>query len=298
MGTSTRLRGPRGAPWSAASRVLSVAMARVFQPVEVRVEMPVRRPASSGRSTGADAGGAVAVIASRGEGVDEPSGEGLSAEDIATVGEAYLDALRVALTAEPEEFGLIDTARDAGLRLVETLSRIDDILDFRDLGGESSDQRVEILLTNLVGRIAGSGGTITDAVARQAALECATALLEESPELRAWVERGAIPSGFQLSDELFCLIYRIFFQHLITGFLQTVIAAKIQVIVPALPVLDPSGHIANWIAGKIVDKIPTPCAERARTDNAVSLADVARKLLLVTVQRTLGVPDGGDVSSA
>lgn len=89
------------------------------------------------------------------------------------------------------------------------------------------------------------------------------------------------------------MIYRLFFAEAVTGFLQSVIAAKITLMVPVLPAVDPAGHIADWIAKEITSIIPTPCQERDKHGAGPSLADLGRSLVEEAVERALGIPTDG-----
>src|SRR5262249_35167075 len=96
----------------------------------------------------------------------------------------------------------------------------------------------------------------------------------------------------RIDDNLFCMIYRLFFADAVTGFLQSVIAAKITLMVPALPAVDPAGQITDWIAEQITSAVPTPCQERTEHRSGPSLADLGRSLIKDAVKRALGIPTG------
>lgn len=280
MGTSTRWPGPTGRDWSKATRLLSRATATIDM------------------STSSHSGGPIAETATASTSTDG-SRPGLTQDDVRRVGEAFLDALRADIAAEPDRFGLLLVSQDGGLRLIATLDKISKTArgeDLLPLAG-TPEQRVDLFLVWFVRQVAGGGGTIVDAVGRHAALHCGQVLLDREPRLRTGVESdGQSADGSPIDDDLFCAIYRIFFADLVTDFISSLIASKIQLLVPVLPAIDPTGQIANWVANEIAERVPTPCQEAEGA--GTPLVDVARSLVTTTLQRTLGIPTDDAASAA
>jgi hypothetical protein len=87
----------------------------------------------------------------------------------------------------------------------------------------------------------------------------------------------------------------------VSEFLQSVIAEKVRLVVPVLPVIDPGDHIADWAADKVLSLVPSPCEEAAELveeakfaesvieDPVGSLPDIARRLVPGTVGKVLGL---------
>jgi hypothetical protein len=273
VGTSTRWPGPTGRGWRKAARLFTRATAKI----EMATPSPV--------------GGAVATGAPSSSPAPDGSPPGFSDDDVAQVGEAFLNALRAELTTEPDQFGLLRISQRGGLRLVGTLEMLSTAVRLTDLAQLTGapEQRIDVFLAWFVRHVAGSGGTVVDALARQAALHCGQVLLDRQPPLRAAIEHDASSSdGFAIDDDLFCAIYQIFFADLVTGFIRTLIASKIGLLVPALPAIDPTGQIMKWVANKIAERVPTPCQEGGGTGS--QLVEIARSLVTTALQRTLGIP--------
>ncbi|WAL64724.1 hypothetical protein ORV05_27750 [Amycolatopsis cynarae] len=208
---------------------------------------------------------------------------------------AFLAALESELRADTAAFGLVETGRKVGgglVDVVEALSREGPVA-LGPLAGTTADERAELFVSRFVARTAGQGGVLTDAVARRAAAQAAETLLTKHPVLRHAVETGTDAAATPIEDGLFCEIYRLFFADLVTGFLATVIAGKITLMVPVLPVLDPAGKIVNWLAGKVVEMVPTPCQEKEKRDDGLSVVDLGRELARDAILRAFGI-DGGN----
>src|SRR5206468_777547 len=107
-----------------------------------------------------------------------------------------------------------------------------------------------------------------DAVARDAAVECARRLLED-PQVQAAVQTGA-GGRLPIAGDLFCAVYQLFFARAVRTFLASVIAEKVKLLFPVLRVFDPAGLVADWVANKLLDVLPNPC-ERDQTHSTSSL---------------------------
>lgn len=277
MGTSTKLPGPVGGSWRAARATLTRSL--------IEVERVVTDGTASVRNGEASAGGAAA-------GVPGPA-ERWQAVEAARHGSAFLAALESELRADAAAFGLVETSRQVGAGLINVLEALslDGPVALGPLVGATADERAELFVRRFVARTAGQGGVLTDAVARRAASQSAETLLTAHPVLRHAVETGTDAGGTPIGDGLFCEIYRLFFADLVTGFLTTVIAGKIT-LMQVLPVLDPAGEIANWLAGKVVEMIPTPCHEKEERDDGSSVADLGRELARDAILRAFGIEGG------
>lgn len=235
------------------------------------------------------------IPAQRASGDAEPLHiEGLSPSEVARVGQSYRNALAMELSATPDCLGLRTAVEEAGYRLVNTLEAIDQrglgwLVPFETVPAE---ERTDEFIARFTNQVAHSVGLTVDAVVRQAAADTAYRLLELSPALRHAVETADKRAGW-IDDDLFCMIYRLFFANAVTVFLQSVIAAEITLVMPVLPAVDPAGHIANWIAKQIVSIIPTPCEERNVHTAATSLADLGRSLIKEAVERALDIDTNG-----
>lgn len=210
-------------------------------------------------------------------------------ETVKRPGQALRDALADEVRRDPTSFDLRPTMQAAGLRLVEVMQEL-------RTGGEaalalgedvSPDRRVDVFIAGIVDRVAGTGSLYADALVRQAAVTCAEDLLARDAQLLAAVRTGAV-GALPIAGDLFCSIYQIFFAHTVRTFLQSAIAEKVKVVVPVLPVVDPAGYVADWIAQQIISVLPDPCQHAAHSD-APSLAEVMRNLVNETVDRALGL---------
>ncbi|MFE2640425.1 hypothetical protein ACFXKF_37775 [Streptomyces scopuliridis] len=184
------------------------------------------------------------------------------------------------MRADPAAFGLYDATYAAGERLADVMAT----LAGTGLDGTDFPARFTVL-------IGGEGGTVTDAAIRRAAAEAAQRLMRH-PEAAA---------GGALSGGLLCLLYEWFFAGVVAEFLKAVVAEKVKLVVPVLPVLDPEDHIADWVADHVLKLLPSPCDEAARLvekaetalsvveDPAVTLPEVARALVPRTAGRALGL---------
>ncbi|MFE4873619.1 hypothetical protein [Streptomyces sp. NPDC056682] len=120
----------------------------------------------------------------------------------------------------------------------------------------------------LVRAVGGEGGTIADAAVRRAAAATADRMATQHPEVLAADGKG-------WSGDLLCLIYQWFFADVVAEFLRGVIAEKIKLVVPVLPVADPEDHVADWVASQVLHLVPNPCEEAEHLKNAVEQAEEA-----------------------
>lgn len=266
MGTSTRWPGPSGSGWTAPSRNLTRTLQGVTAPSHDAAVPAPREPDSS----------------------PPPA---LSTDEIGRAGTAFQDALASELTQDPNRFGLIEGIESAGSRLLETLEDLDRRIPIWHAAceGTTVEDRSYEFVTSFADEVAGPLGLQTDAAIRHAATEAAYTILEKDSRVRHTIETGESYDS-RLNGELFCAVYQIFFAKAVAGFLQSVIAAKITLMAPILPVIDPAGHIADWIAEKIMSILPTPCEQEGAQDDETSLAELGRNLLQETVLRALGLP--------
>ncbi|MCG5471440.1 hypothetical protein LADH09A_005433 [Micromonospora sp. LAH09] len=245
MGTSSRLPGPKNAGWTGAKNRLS----RWTPDASSRPDRLV--PADRQRGE---------VIAAR-----------------------YQQALRDALSTDPEAFGIQAAAKQAGERLVELLD---------DLGRAQASPAANLrtqgdadeFVRRFVGHVAGDGQLIVDAAIRRAA--------------RRVAENLAVPGGplseanhpARLTGELFCALYQTFFGEMVGEFVHILIAENVKLAMPALIILDPTDVVADFVAEQVVRVLPSPCAEATRRGpESAPLADVARGLLATTVTAALGL---------
>jgi len=210
-------------------------------------------------------------------------------ETVERPGRALRDALAEEVRRDPDSFELRPAMQAAGLRLVEVVQelRTGGAEGFAPGGGVPPEQRVDVFIAGIAERVAGSGSLYADALVRQAAVACAEDLLARDPQLLSAVRAG-VSGGLPIAGDLFCSVYQIFFAHTVRTFLQSAIAEKVTVVAPVLPVLDPAGYVADWIAQKILSVLPDPC-ERGAADDAPSLAAVMRNLVNESVDRALGL---------
>ncbi|AHH98587.1 hypothetical protein [Kutzneria albida] len=219
---------------------------------------------------------------------------GLAPEEVERLGQAYLTALADDLSADPDRFGLRHSLERAGHALVDLLEAINrhGPAFMAPLVGDTAEERRDAFVAHFTNHVTDSVGLTVDAVVRQVAADTAQTLLDQSPRLRSAVESG-VNSGAVIDNDVFCAIYNFFFADAVTTFLRSVIAAKITLLVPVLPAVDPAGHIAGWIADKLTAVVPTPCQRQGTTTNGSSLADLGRSMVKEAVERVLGLPAGG-----
>jgi hypothetical protein len=262
VGTSSNLPGPRGGVWTGPNQQLGMWMGDL-------------------------------EVAAQGNG--DPSS--FSAEKIILktqdIARRYLGSLDQTLGDEPDAFGIREAMIDAGGRLVDTLDALHTgHADWSPVAGSDPEDQAFSFMKMLVTEVAGRGGLTTDAVIRKAAAICADELLSAPGPLQDSILSGQLTNGSFISGELFCMVYKLFFKESVAGFITTMIAGKIQVAMPLLHVIDPAGEIAHWAGEQVVGHIPDPCEKGATLGEAASLADLARELVIESVDNVLRIkPD-------
>jgi hypothetical protein len=222
--------------------------------------------------------------------------DGAPAAGAAAPAAALRDALHEQVAEDSEAFGLNQAMNDAGQRLIDEVQRLrrDGIPALADAKPAA---RRTVFVAEIVGRVAGRGGTFADAAVRKSAVEVAERLLADDA-VRQAVEPGVI-GGLPISDSLFCAIYRLFFADTVKQFLTTVVAEHVILILtthfPMLPVIDPQGAVGTWLAQNIVAVLPDPCRESGSTGGP-SATELGRSLVKETVDRALGIPADGSGS--
>ncbi|MFJ5673975.1 hypothetical protein [Streptomyces sp. NPDC093097] len=176
----------------------------------------------------------------------------------------YLGALHETLRADQSAFGLYDTACAAGERLVRALGSL-------AVGGAESE---EALVARLVSEVGGNGGTLADAAVRRGAAAAVRDVRERHPELDVAMGTGAAGGGF--ASDILCDLYQVFFAHMAGEFLRSVVAEHINLAVPVLIAIDPEGRIADWVAEKVVELVPSPCEESAGATDLAQAVDTAQ----------------------
>lgn len=280
MGTSRRWPGPSGGSWTQVNGRLTQSL-NELQKHPGSIRLLAARPGSGTGPEGiGDAGQVLAA--------------GLSPEQVVHLGQGYRVALATELSADPECFGLRDAMRHSGRRLVDTMEIIDQH-GVRWLGpfeGRTAEDRHGEFVAGFTDHVADRIGLTVDAVVRHAATRAARQLLDHGPELRHAVETGH-GDATGIGGDLFCQVYRCFFAQAVTGFVQSVITAKIALMVPAADLsVDPAECIAGWVAAKITATVPTPCRQVSSSSGS-SLAAVGRELLDEAVGQALGLAAGG-----
>ncbi len=148
--------------------------------------------------------------------------------------------------------------------------------------------REEWFVCRFVSAVAGEGTTIADAVVRRSAAVCAERVLA-SPAAADAIAKG--DPGWSFPDGLFCEIYQLLFADCVAEFVHAVIAEKVKLVVPALVLVDPSGQIADWVADRITEVLPMPCAgKREHPEDPRSVLELGRDMLQDAVAIALGLP--------
>lgn len=249
MGTSTRLPGPKNGSWTAAKgRLGTWTPDATSRPDQLL-------------------------------GHDQQRAEAIAAQ--------YQRALRDALNADPEAFGIRAAAEQAGGRLIELLDALGraDPPWVRDLAAQGD---ADEFVRRFVGQVGGDGQLVVDAAIRRAARRVVEHLVTQEGPL-------ADPGRPRpVTGELFCALYRAFFGEVVGEFVHVLIAENVKVAVPALVLLDPADVVAGFVADQVVKVLPNPCAEAVkRGPEPPRLADVAKDLLTTTVTQALGLGDRG-----
>jgi len=267
MGTSRKYPGPRGGAWTAANSRLGHWVSNLDQ------------KAAAAASNGAHARDAVEELS---QGSNEKARE---------LADRYRAALAAELAGDPAAFGLRDALRTGGTRLVETLESLrTGTAGWFSCAEESPQAREDAFIRAFADHIAGSGGLVTDAVVRQAAVACAQKLLDTPGPLEEAVRDGDPIRGTGITGELFCLVFQLFFKDALARFIATIVAGKIRLAFPVLHAIDPAGKIASWAGQQVAALIPDPCEQGETLADKPSLADLANGLITESVDRVLGIP--------
>jgi hypothetical protein len=264
MGTSTNWRGPRGATWNALRKSLG------------------RLP------------GSLAALTSRQATIPEdippprhPSSDRLPAQLIEPRAHRFRAALQQELMADPEAYGIRDTALAGGTRLVETLSALID--DRNALGPPPSDWPAspsDWFMTVFVDRVSGDDNTIATGVVRRAATTAAERLISEPGVLTGSAETARSRG---LAMDLFCLVYTSFIADVVTEFAKAVIAEQITLAVPGLLLIDPAGRIPDCVGEQVAALIPNPCEQAEAKHGTRRVDEFAMDVLRDNVDRALGI---------
>ncbi|WP_406093324.1 hypothetical protein [Streptomyces sp. NBC_01013] len=174
------------------------------------------------------------------------------------------------LREDPSAFGLYDVACAAGERLTTVMHTKSAPQNDggADVGPDAADNGMDRteFVSRFTAAVGGEGGTISDAAVRRAAAATADRLARHCPEVLA-------PGGSQWPGDLLCLLYQWFFADIVAEFLRVVIAEKVKLVVPVLPLADPDDHIADWVAERVLGLVPNPCEEAAALLDAAAEAE-------------------------
>ncbi|WEV26787.1 hypothetical protein OYE22_17470 [Streptomyces sp. 71268] len=195
---------------------------------------------------------------------DDSRNAGRRLEEIAA---DHLRALHETLRADRSAFGLYDTACAAGERLARALGSLS------TEGAESENA----LIARLVSEAGGDGGTLADAAVRRGVAAAVRDVRNRHPELDDAMAKGAAGAGF--SWDLLCDLYQLFFAATVGEFLRSVVAEHVKLAVPVLIATDPESTIADWVADKVVDLVPSPCEEAAEGTRLTRAVDTTRSLV-------------------
>ncbi|MEU9744475.1 hypothetical protein [Streptomyces niveus] len=176
----------------------------------------------------------------------------------------HLRALHETLSADRSAFGLYDTACAAGERLAGALGSM------AAEGAESEDA----LVARLVSEVGGDGGTLADAAVRRAVAAAVRDVWDRHPELDNGMGAGATSGGF--AWDILCDLYQAFFADMVGEFLRSVVAEHVKLAAPVLIATDPEGRIADWVAEKVVELVPSPCEESAEATDLAPAVDTAQ----------------------
>ncbi|MEU1075653.1 MULTISPECIES: hypothetical protein [unclassified Streptomyces] len=178
----------------------------------------------------------------------------------------HLRALHQTLRADRTAFGLYDAACAAGERLAGELGSL------AAQGARSQDE----LVARLVANAAGDGGTLADAAIRRGLAAAVRDVRARHPELDDAM--GARCAGTGFAWDILCDLYQVFFADLVGEFLRSVVAEHVKLSVPTLLVADPEGRVADWVAEKLVDLVPNPCAEATEGTDPARAVETARSI--------------------
>ncbi|MGW7685295.1 hypothetical protein ACWGID_31435 [Kribbella sp. NPDC054772] len=280
MGTSTKWPGPSRGPWSNASRQTTQTVKKVIGQASPPDDGSSSAP--SGQAAAGAAGNGVGPVNGRLDGI--ASSEVLSPERAAELAELYRSALIQQLRTDQDSYGLRQAVNAHATRFVEVLTSLRETSwgqhpDHLDLDQPSGPDRLLELLTASI--CLDEPGYVNAAIRPGVVLTISK--LTHSPASR----RRARSGQALIDDELLCFLYREFFADAITEFLTSVIAAKLNVAVPLLLVIDPTGQISQYLASKIVEAIPTPCEEKNEGGTHDPLTSIAQDMVSDTFDRWL-----------
>jgi hypothetical protein len=258
MGTSSKYPGPSGGQWANANRRLGIWMSNLDRKAAADADEVLVRKANHTTRELAD---------------------------------LYRSALAADLGNDPAAFGVRETFQAAGARLVGALESLRaGAAGWVAFDGGSAQAREEAFICGFAGQVAGSGAMVTDTAVRQAAVACAQELLNKPGPLQEAVQEGKPIRGGSISDELFCLVFQLFFKDALARFVTTIVAGKIRLAFPLLHIIDPAGKIASWAGQQVAAMIPDPCAQGQGLADKPSIADLANGLITESVDRVLGLP--------
>jgi hypothetical protein len=267
MGTSSKYPGPRGGQWTEANLRLGIWVSNI----ERKTAMTV---------------GSAADRSGDAEGVTRKSDQ--TARELA---DRYRAALAAELVGDPAAFGLRDALRTAGSRLVDTLESLRaGEPGWLNAEEKSAQAREDAFVRGFASQVAGSGGLVCDAAVRRAAVASAQAILKTPGPLQDAIRLGKPIEGAWISDELFCLVFQLFFKDALAQFVTVIVAGKVRLAFPLLHTVDPAGKIADWVGQQAAACIPDPCQKGSALADRPSLADLARGLVGESVDRALGIP--------
>lgn len=253
MGTSSKVRGPRGGGWSDAVKTAREGIRAGSEPGSSETGAWGRKASSAYRE-------ALAETLR-----EDPAAFGLR-ESLILAGQRLIDTWEELQKEGPAALGVRETEAVAG--------------------------RDELFAKRFVDVVAGDGSTVVAGAVRRAVAGVAHDRFVEGWGSGRRGRPGP-ETGTDFSDELFCAIYQSFFADAVSEFLTTVIAENVKLAVPALHLLDPADHIASWTAERLRSLLPMPCEAKAAVGAEASpVTEFARALLEETVDRALGVASG------
>lgn len=144
------------------------------------------------------------------------------------------------------------------------------------LAGEGAPSE-NALIARLVSEVGGDGGTLADAAVRRALAAAAQEVWRRHSEPGGAMRAGVPGGGF--AWDILCDLYQVFFADMVGEFLRSVVAEHVKLAVPVLVVADPEGKIADWVADKLVDLVPSPCEESAEAKERAEAVDTAESVL-------------------
>ena len=270
MGTSTKWRGPVKGGWTGAAGSVTRALNDLI------------------KGTGSSNGGAVGGL---------PSASNLDNQTVESLGEKHLDALFDELVKDSTTYGLARATNRAALVLIDILAKLDaaGLAPLGSIHGATAQDRQDWFVCTMIDQVTSAPGSIADAAVRRASRRTAEELLRKSPELRRRLDDGESGGPLHISRELFCLLYAHFFADAVAEFLRSVIAAKLKLTFPAIVLVDPTDRVVNWVSGKLVELVPTPCEESDAAE-MVELFEVGHQLVTQTLPRVAARYAGGELS--